>query len=195
MASLVTLAGGPTRFNARLNYMHDNNLVYIGDEQAFLTVYQHHYGARPGLSAKRAHYYIPSQFNSSTIGIPGNDDSGAMGSFIAWSMMGLWPVAGQDVYLISSPFFKEVNVTSKQTGKTATIRAKNFIPPDGQGNYANIYVQSVTLDGQSWTKSWIGHSLFLDGGILEITLGKNESLWGTSPGDLPPSMSTGGMVM
>lgn len=185
---MVTTLGGPETFVSRLQYFLDTpGLNYIGDEQAFLPTYQFHYAGRPGLSSYYRHFYIPSQFNDSVNGIPGNDDSGAMGSFIGLTMMGLWPVSGQDVYLITPPFFREVNVTNPLTGNTATIRNINF---DGD-SYRNIYVQSATLDGQPYTKNWISHSFYRNGGVLELTLGANESSWGVRDEDLPPSISTG----
>ncbi|KAJ4395869.1 hypothetical protein N0V93_000083 [Gnomoniopsis smithogilvyi] len=191
MAKLVLTLGGPETFVSRLQYFHDTpGLNYIGDEQAFLMVYLFHYAGRPGLSSYYRHFYIPSQFNESVNGIPGNDDSGAMGSFAALTMMGLWPMSGQDVYLINPPFFKEVNITNPLTGKTATVRNVNF---DGDA-YQNIYVQSATLDGEPYTRSWITHSFYRDGGVLELTLGPNESSWGTNDTDLPPSLSTGGLT-
>lgn len=101
-------------------------------------------------------------------------------------MSGLFPVAGQNVYLIIPPFFESVSYTNAITGKTATIKNINF---DAQ--YKNIYVQSATLDGEPYTKNWIGHELFLEGKTLELTLGPKESDWGTKQGDLPPSSSSG----
>lgn len=184
MGDLVLTLGGPSTFVKRLDYLHESGLLYIGDEQAFLPVYLYHYAGRPALSAERAHYYIPSQFNDTVAGIAGNDDSGAMGTFIALTMMGIFPNPGQDVYFITPPFFKEVSIKNGQTGKTATIRSKNF-----DAGYQNIYIQSVTLNGKPYKKNWLQHSFFLEGGILELTLGKNESSWGTHVADLPPSLS------
>lgn len=187
MASLITTLGGADRFVSRLEFFHDSGIAYIGDEQAFLPVFLYHYAGHPGLSTRRAHYYIPGSFNHSVGGLPGNDDSGAMGSFQVLTMMGLWPVSGQDVYLINAPFFREVNITNPITGKTAIVRNVNFDP-----DYKRIYIQNATLNGQKWTKNWIKHNFFEEGGVLELTLGDKESDWGTRQEDLPPSISDGG---
>ncbi|KAI0148664.1 family 92 glycosyl hydrolase [Xylariaceae sp. FL1272] len=180
---LITLYGGADGFVDRLNYLHDTDITYIGNEPAFLTVFQYHYAGRPGESARRSHFYIPKFFDTTPAGLPGNDDSGAMGSFVAFSMMGLFPNPGQDVYLITPPFFESVNITSPVTGKTATIRNVNFDP-----TYEAIYIQSATLDGEPYTKNWIDHSFFTEGKELILTLGKIESSWGTHVADLPPSV-------
>ncbi|KAJ5971583.1 Alpha-1-2-mannosidase [Penicillium vulpinum] len=184
MGSLIKTLGGAESFTSRLSYLHDSGLLYVGDEQAFLPVYQFHYSGRPGLSAKQSHFYIPSQFNTTVNGIAGNDDSGAMGSFVFLSMMGLWPVPGQDVYLITPPYFKEVSIRNALNGKVATIRNINFDP-----SYKSIYIQSVKWNGKPWTKNWITHDFFADGGVLELELGPKESEWGTHIEDLPPSLS------
>src|ERR1700733_13164229 len=107
-----------------------------------------------------------------------------MGSWTTLAMMGTWPMGGQDVYLIIPPFFPEVNITNGLTGKTATIRNINF-----DSGYENIYIQSATLNGKPYTQNWITHSFFQNGGVLELTLGNNESTWGTQSQDLPPSLN------
>ncbi|KAI8958017.1 glycoside hydrolase family 92 protein [Daldinia sp. FL1419] len=180
---LITLYGGPSEFVRRLDFLHDQNITYIGNEPAFLTVFQYHYAGRPALSARRAHFYIPRFFDTTPEGLPGNDDSGAMGSFVAFSMMGLFPNPGQNVYLIIPPFFESLNITHPQNGKVSTIRNVNFDP-----SYENIYIQSATLNGEPYTKNWIDHSFFTEGKELVLTLGNNESSWGTAVKDLPPSL-------
>ncbi|KAI1339819.1 family 92 glycosyl hydrolase [Xylariaceae sp. FL0016] len=179
---LISLYGGPAQFVRRLDFLHDVNITYIGNEPAFLTVFQYHYAGRPALSALRSHFYIPRYFDTTPEGLPGNDDSGAMGSFVAFSMMGLFPNPGQNVYLITPPYFESINITHPLTKKTATIRNVNFDP-----TYEAIYIQSATLNGQPYTKNWIDHSFFTEGKELVLTLGRNESSWGTAVKDLPPS--------
>jgi putative alpha-1,2-mannosidase len=101
-------------------------------------------------------------------------------------MMGLFPVPGQNVYLITPPFFPEISIMNKVSGNKATIRNVGF-----DAEYKNIYIQSATLNGVAYTKNWIGHEFFVDGGVLELTLGPVESAWGAGYEDLPPSLSTG----
>ncbi|KUL82470.1 hypothetical protein ZTR_10222 [Talaromyces verruculosus] len=186
MSSLIGTLGGADQFISRLDYYYESGIADISNEPVFLSVYSYHYAGRPGLSTKRAHSYIPSSFNTSESGLPGNDDSGAMASFSIFSQMGLFPVAGQNVYLISSPFFESVNIIHPETKKTATIRVKNFDP-----TYTDIYIMNATLNGETYTKNWIGHEFFLEGQTLELTIGSNEtaSAWGKRAEDLPPSLS------
>jgi putative alpha-1,2-mannosidase len=186
MGSLVNTLGGAENFTARLDFYYESGIADIGNEPVFLSVYAYHWAGRPGLSTRRAHTFIPAYFNTTESGLPGNDDSGAMASFTIFSQLGLFPVAGQNVYLISTPFFDSINVTSPQTQKTATIRVTNFDP-----TYTNIYIMNATLNGEPYTKSWIGHEFFLEGQTLELIVGPNEtaSTWGKSTDDLPPSLS------
>ncbi|KAH9885490.1 glycoside hydrolase family 92 protein [Xylariomycetidae sp. FL2044] len=184
MAGLINVMGGREAFIERLSFFHESGINYLGNEPNFLPTFQFHYGGRPGLSQYWLHQYIPSQFNASINGIPGNDDC-AMGAFTAFAFMGFYPVAGQDVYLLTVPFFSEVSIRTP-TGKLATLRNVGFDP-----SYEAIYIQSAKLDGKPYTRNWITHDFFYNGGTLEFILGKEESEWGTRDEDLPPSLSTG----
>jgi predicted alpha-1,2-mannosidase len=183
--SLIKLYGGQKAYVDRLNALHDAHIGDIGNEPSFVTIFQYHFASRPGLSAARSHFYVNSArgFTDSKDGLPGNDDSGAMGSFVAFNMMGLFPNPGQNVYLIIPPYFPSVSVTSPITNKTATVRIDNFDP-----TYAAIYIQNATLDGKPYKKNWLTHEFFLQGGELVLHVGKKESSWGTRTEDLPPSL-------
>lgn len=128
---------------------------------------------------------IPSRFNTSHAGLPGNDDSGAMASFTLFSMLGLFPNPGQNVYFITPPFFEAVSIVNQLTNATATIRNVNF-----DKDFKKIYIQSARLNGEEYTRNWIGHEFFTEGWMLELVLGDAESEWGTRVEDRPPSMST-----
>ncbi|KAI0097241.1 alpha-1,2-mannosidase-like protein [Nemania sp. FL0031] len=185
MASLIKLMGGAAKFIERLDYFHASGINYMGNEPNFLPTFQFHYGGRPGRSAYWVHQYIPAQFNSSVAGIPGNDDC-AMGAFSAFAFMGFFPVAGQDVYLLTPPLFREVSIRTPDGRGWATLRNANFDP-----TYTDMYIQSARLNGRPYTKNWITHDFFTKGGVLEFVLGPQESEWGIREEDLPPSLSTG----
>ena len=91
------------------------------------------------------------------------------------------------MYFITPPFFEEVSIKSQQTGNTATIRNINFDP-----QFKNIYIQSATLNGEPYSMNWITHNFYLEGGVLELTLGPQESDWGTRLEDVPPSLGPSG---
>ncbi|KYK55096.1 glycoside hydrolase family 92 protein [Drechmeria coniospora] len=182
ISSLISLVGGDDAFISRLDFFQASGLADISNEPVFLTVFLYHYAGRPSLSAKRIHTYIPNSFNATPGGLPGNDDSGAMGAFLFFSILGLFPVAGQNVYLITPPFFEEISIKSPLTGKTATVRNLGFDP-----SYKKLHIQKATLNGKKWTRSWIGHEFFTHGWTLELELGAHESDWGSKPQDRPPS--------
>jgi putative alpha-1,2-mannosidase len=127
---------------------------------------------------------IPFRFNTSHAGLPGNDDSGSMASFTLFSMLGLFPNPGQNVYFITPPFFPSISITNALTNATGTIRTTNF-----DNEYKNIYIQSAKLNGEVYSKGWIRHEFFTQGWTLELVLGDTESAWGMEVGDRPPSMS------
>ncbi|KAA1467435.1 alpha-1,2-mannosidase, putative subfamily [Dentipellis sp. KUC8613] len=186
MARLIALMGGPQTFIARLDAAWDNTFIDIYDEPAFLPAFLYNYAGAPARTVDRVHGLLATYFNTSTNGLPGNDDSGAMGAFVVWGSVGLFPVAGQAVYLLSTPLFAEVAFRNAVTRTTARITTVHF-----DGAKRNRYVQSAKLDGKPYTKNWISHDIFTKGGTLELTLGPRPSSWGTNQEDLPPSVSTG----
>ncbi len=94
-------------------------------------------------------------------------------------MLGLFPNPGQNVYFITVPFFSSISIANPVTHRTATVTVI------GEGEY----IQSVKLDGVNYSKSWIGHEFFTEGGVLELKWGGAESTWGTGMEDRPPSLS------
>ncbi|KAF2139420.1 glycoside hydrolase family 92 protein [Aplosporella prunicola CBS 121167] len=207
MAALISVLGGPEAFTTRLSHLHDASVGSIANEPAFLPVALYHYAGRPGLSSRQARRYVPGSFKTTWDGLPGNDDSGAMGAFVAFAMMGLFPVPGQDVYLITAPFFASVEVRSPVTGRVAKVRCVGVLPGDGVGGNGtnnggngtvngDLYIQSALLDNEPYTRNWLDHSFFTEGRELVLTLGRNESrTWGTRAEDVPPSLGgLGGAV-
>lgn len=121
---------------------------------------------------------INCSFKNEPFGVPGNSDSGALNSWLIWSMLGLYPVVTQPVYLIASPWFSDLNMT---VNGNRTLR----ITAEGLGE-DSFYVQGVKINGQDWDKNWMEHEdVMVNGGTIEFTLGKEAVVW--EKGDVPPS--------
>jgi len=104
-----------------------------------------------------------------------------MSSWYVLSAMGFYPVTpGSDIYVIGSPLFPKVTI-HLENGKNFAIIAKNV-------NTFNFYIQSATLNGKPYGKSFIHHSDIMNGGELIFTMGnKPNKLWGNAPGNIPES--------
>lgn len=173
-ASFIDLVGEDQVW-PRLDAFFHKDLQDVGDEPGWINTFIGHYAHNTSIAADRMREFIPHQFNNTLAGLPDNDDSGAMSSFVVFNMIGLYPNTGQDVYFITSPFFTEI-----QIGK-ATVKAPNY-------SLKNRYIQSAKLNGKEYKKAYVTHSFFTGENTLELEMGDTPSNWG----DPPPSVSDGG---
>jgi predicted alpha-1,2-mannosidase len=170
---LIKLMGGPEKYAERLHFALKNGLVNLSNEPGFLAPFSFIYSARPDLTS----YWVGENRKEYTIdGFPGEEDSGAMGSWYVFAAMGFFPNAGQDLYLISGPVFPKI-VLTRENGKQIIIEAENV-------SAKNRYIQSAMLNGKSLNRAWIKHEEIANGALLQFKMGDKPSKWGTK--DLPP---------
>jgi predicted alpha-1,2-mannosidase len=181
MRRLIEMAGGNQMFVNRLDWTFLRRHFDVTNEPGFLLPVLYNYAGRPDKTADIVHMTLEKAFTDNRAGIPGNDDSGAMSSWLIFSTLGLFPVAGQDVYLISTPSIPDASLTLGN-GKKLHIVAKNL-----DGNGLNRYVQSATLNGVDLPNTWFRHDQIKDGATLVLTMGSAPSQWGKATP--PPSMS------
>lgn len=70
-----------------------------------------------------------------------------MGSWYVLSALGLFPNAGQDVWLINAPLFPR-SVVRLDDGKTLVIIAERL-------SEENAYIQSASLNGEPLARAWV----------------------------------------
>lgn len=167
---LIEKCGGPERFEARLDTFFDEGLFNVNNEPSFLSPCLYHWIGKPYRSSDRIRDIIAASYNDGPVGLPGNDDSGAMSSWLAFHLTGLYPNAGQDYYLINAPLLEETTFRLGN-GKTFTISAKGL-------SDKNKYIQSATLNGNAYPYSAIRHEDIMTGGELILNMGKKHSGWG-----------------
>ena len=168
---LIELCGGNEAFEKRLNTFFDQNLFNVNNEPSFLSPCLYHWIGKPHLSSERIHQIIKDNYNDGPIGLPGNDDSGAMSSWLAFHMMGLYPNAGQDYYLINAPLL-ESSVIRLSDGNEFKISTRGF-------SEKNKYIQSATLNGKPYHYSTLRHHDIANGGELVLKLSDKPGKWGT----------------
>jgi putative alpha-1,2-mannosidase len=141
---LIELSGGNEELVKKLNYGMQKGLVEYEKEPAFLAAHLFHYVNRPDLASYWVHHLMDNKFTLK--GYPGNEDSGAMGSWFVFSAIGFFPNSGQDLYYFHGPKF-EKTIIGLQNNKQIVITAEN-------ASSENIYVHSCTFNGKEWDQSW-----------------------------------------
>jgi hypothetical protein len=104
---LIDACGGAEAFRRRLDLFFERGRYNVGNEPSFLTPCLYHWIGRPDLSTQRIHQIVSDNYSDDPDGLPGNDDSGAMSSWLAFHMLGIYPNAGQDYYLLNTPMVSE----------------------------------------------------------------------------------------
>ncbi|PIL28602.1 hypothetical protein GSI_08644 [Ganoderma sinense ZZ0214-1] len=193
-AKLIELQGGNDQFIKRLDFIFDQGYFDSTDEPSQQIPFMYHYANRPGLSTQRSRQTIAQFFNTSTNGLPGNDDSGAMGSYAAFYLAGLYPLPATRQILLSSPYFPEISFQNPILNTTTTIRSTNFNGNPANGTGGQVFVESVKIDGKPWQSNcFIEWDAFTNGSLIELQLTDNVNVTcGSGQNALPPSLSTGG---
>ncbi len=158
-----------------------NRFEGLNNEPDMDAPWSYHYAGRPDRTAEVVHAIVQNQFGTGRGGLPGNDDSGGLSSWFVWATLGLFPVAGQNLALISTPAWRESRITV--AGGALTIATTGFVEPTPDG--PPRYVQSVRLDGVPLDRPWLTGAEMHRGGRLLIELGPLPSGWGVDV--RPPS--------
>jgi Glycosyl hydrolase family 92 len=91
---------------------------------------------------------------------------------------------GTPTYAIGAPYFPHM-IIHLDNGKTIDIRAPEV-------SDRNRYIQSMTLNGKPYDRSWLAHADLAEGAVLDFRMGAAPSKWGSEPGDARlPSLTMG----
>lgn len=158
-------------FFAKVEHAESNALPHIyywhGNEPDMHAAYIFDQLGRPELTQKWVRWVIDSKYKNSPDGIPGNDDCGTMSAWLIFSALGFYPLAGTDIYYLTSPLFPEAVVHLKKGD--LKIRA--------EGAPEKIYIDSVRLNGRSLKRAWVRHAEIENGGEMVFILSKNPTSW------------------
>jgi predicted alpha-1,2-mannosidase len=182
VAGLVRLSGGPKKFETKLDTLFNGGHYWHGNEPNHQIPYLYPYAGVPWKTQERVRQIIRSEYSAEPGGLSGNEDAGQMSAWLAFSMMGFYPVCpGMPYYVLGSPWFNEMTI-ALPGNKKFTLRADNQSPE-------NAYIQSAQLNGQPFTRTYLKHEEITAGGQLVVEMGPQPNLnWGTGAADVPPSL-------
>jgi predicted alpha-1,2-mannosidase len=143
--------------------------------------YLYNYAGQPWKTQERVRRIMAELYGPDPAGLCGDEDTGQMSAWYVFSALGFYPVCpGQPIYVIGSPLFEK-----------ATIRldnGKKFVVESINNSEKNLYIQTATLNGKEYNKTWLKHSDILKGGNLVFIMGPEPNKkWGSRPEDIPPS--------
>ncbi|WP_436502007.1 glycoside hydrolase domain-containing protein [Actinokineospora sp. HUAS TT18] len=169
-----------------------NRFEGLNNEPDMEAPWSYHYAGRPDRTAEVVHAALTWQFGTGPGGLPGNDDSGGLSSWYVWASLGLFPIAGQSLFLVSAPAFEHATVhigdcdfvveTSGHRETPISSDGLDQVPPPR-------YVQSARLNGKHLDVAHLSAADVHAGGTLHLELGPEPSDWGHKV--RPPSLSDG----
>lgn len=138
---------------------------WVGNQHDIHTPYLFSDAGRRDLTQKWVRWTLAERFSTDTNGLDGNDDGGTLSAWYVFSAMGFYPLAGTDKYWIGSPNLDAAEITLSN-GNTLSIKAVNQ-------SENNVYVKSVTLNGEKITDNYLTHAQLMNGGELVFTMSAN----------------------
>ncbi len=195
---LINLMGGDAPFTQKLDSLFNakgdmgaeassdiSGLIGMyahGNEPSHHVTYMYAYAGNQWKTAEKVRQVIKEFYTTRPDGLAGNEDVGAMSSWYVLSSVGFYPVnPAKGIYVFGSPVFDKATL-SLQGGKTFTVQTLN-------NSKENKYIQSVTLNGKPYTKSYIRHADLLNGGTMVIKMGSQPNYgFGKAEADRPNSM-------
>ena len=130
-----------------------------GNEPSHHVAYLYTMAGRPERTQELIRQIFDTQYRPEPDGLCGNDDCGQMSAWYMFSAMGFYPVdpvSGN--YIFGAPQMPKI-VLHLADGKTFTVIAENL-------SDENKYVESITLNGEPYTKNHITHEDIVKGGTL-----------------------------
>lgn len=153
-----------------------------GNEPCHNYAYLYVYAGVPWKTQEKISQIVKTLYTDQPGGLCGNNDCGQMSAWYVFSAMGFYPVCpGQPMYVFGTPLFPSASL-NLENGKTFKVVAENV-------SDKNIYIQSATLNGKAYTKTYIQHADIINGGTLVFTMGAEPNKqWGLNKADRPFSI-------
>jgi len=167
-----------------------NRFEGLNNEPDMEAPWAYHYAGRPERTTEIVHAALTWQYGIGPGGLPGNDDSGGLSSWYVWASLGLFPVAGQNLFLVNAPAFEHATLRVGEREFVIETSGHRELPVGADGierTPATQYVQSATFNGKPLEEGFLRATDVHQGGRLQLALGPEPSDWARKV--RPPSTS------
>ena len=158
------------------NYAHGNQPVQH-------MIYLYGYSGEPWKTQYWIRQTMQRMYNANPDGYCGDEDNGQTSAWYVFSAMGFYPVCpGAGEYVLGAPYFDEMTL-HLENGRTVSIKANGNTDD-------NCYVNTLTLNGQPYSKNYIKRTDLMQGAQFVYTMSPTPNYSrGTAESDAPYSFS------
>jgi len=199
ISGLMNLMGGKDNFESHLDTLFSVSSTTSGRDQADITgligqyahgnepshhmAYLYNFVNKPSKTQEKVRQILTELYSNKPDGISGNEDCGQMSAWYVFSSLGFYPVTpGSNEYIFGTPLFNKASI-ELENGNTFTIIAAN-------NSEENKYIQSVSLNGNVLSRTFLNHNEIIEGGTIFYEMGPSPSDWGTQEGQEPKTEIT-----
>lgn len=168
---LISLLGGDDRFIEQVNMCFETDNYDMANEPDITYPFLFNYvKGQEWRTQEKVLELIDKHYVNAPQGIPGNDDAGTMSAWLAFSMLGIYPMSPADMdYALFTPSFEQISIQLSDqyyAGNTLVIRLER------ETSGAN-FIEKVSFNGKLHDGYFISHQMLTSGGELVLGL-KNK---------------------
>jgi predicted alpha-1,2-mannosidase len=175
---LVELLGGADAFIEKTRTLFDLSEAtpprYVVDEVRAMDPYYWH-GNEPDLhaafmfslagapdeAARAVSWIRTSKYSARPEGLDGNDDAGTLSSWIVLAALGIFPLPGSDVWILTAPFFDDVTIERASGPLTITAERESA---------SSIYIRSIAFDDVPHDDTVVTHDVLARTSRIDFVL-------------------------
>ena len=166
---LIARLGGAEGFRERLDWLFDSGVWFLKETMMHLP---HLYTliGRPELSAERVLAELEKNYRLEPDGLRDDEDFGCHSSWYLWNSVGLYPLIGHDLYLLTPPLFDRMRLrTGTGTLRIAVDRSRG-----------SRHIAGIELNGRKLNRAWLRHGELTGEVELTFRLTDGETDFGRS---------------
>ena len=158
------------------NYAHGNQPIQH-------MIYMYNYAGQPWKAQYWLREVMNRMYTCNPDGYCGDEDNGQTSAWYVFSSLGFYPVCpGTDEYVLGAPLFKKATVHFENGNKLVINAPEN--------SDKNRYIESMTLNGKTYTKNYLKHADLQNGGEINIRMSETPNKQrGIQKEDFPYSFS------